>query len=129
VFYQADTIIVRNAIARLLRPEQFIIGCKDPDEPLPIPYQQYLALHDAPVLQMSYESAELAKCAINYVLAKQIDVANELDKIAFNIAGASYFDVEKALRGDQRIGRHAYLRPGRANEHLKRDVKTLRAKL
>jgi len=124
VFYQADTIIVRNAVSRLRRPEQFIIGCEDPAVPLPISYQQYLVLHDAPVLQMSYESAELAKCAINYTLAKQIDLANELDAIASSV-GADYADVEKALRGDRRIGPHAYLRPGRANQHLLRDVRTL----
>lgn len=125
VYYQVDTIIVSQAVARMLRPEQLIIGCADPAAPLPLSYQRYVALHDCPVLQMSYESAELAKCAINYVLAKQIKAARDLYAAAQE-CGADYADVEAALRGDARIGPHAYLRPGSLNQHLLRDVETTR---
>lgn len=129
IFYQADTIIVRCAVERMLRPEQFIVGCADPAEPLPLAYQEYLAAHDGcPVRQMDYESAEIAKCAINYMLTKQIEVANELARVC-EVFGADYGDVASALRGDARIGREAYLRPGEPNQHLMRDVVTVRALL
>jgi UDPglucose 6-dehydrogenase len=123
VFYQADTIIVRSALQRLIHPEQFIIGCPN-TEPLPLAYQMYLAAHKCPVWQMSYESAELAKCAINYALAKQIEMARELEEVADKI-GASYDSVRIVLHGDSRIGPHAYLQPGELNQHLLRDVVTI----
>ena len=124
VFYQVDTIIMSRAVQRARAPEQFIVGCADPGAPLPLAYQEYLAVHDCPVLQMSYESAEVAKLGINYVLAKQVEAASEL-VTACGAVGADYPDVERALRGDARIGQHAYLRPGRTNQHLQRDVDTV----
>lgn len=124
IFYQVDTIIVKHAVARMLRPEQFIIGCADPEAPLPLAYQEYLALHDCPVLQMSYESAEVAKCAINYMLAMQVRAASELSA-ASAAAGADYEDVRRAMHNDARIGPRAYLRPGKTNQHLDRDVRAL----
>jgi hypothetical protein len=124
LYYQVDTIIVKEALPRMVYPEQIVVGCADPDAGLPIAYQEYLMAHDCPVHQMSYESAELAKCAINYALAAQIDVANRLAEVAAEV-GARYEDVEIVLRGDARIGPHAYLRPGAPNQHLNRDVTTI----
>lgn len=124
IFYQVDTIIVKQAVARMLHPEQFIIGCADPEVPPPLVYQEYLALHDCPVLQMSYESAEVAKCAINYMLAAQVRIAGELFA-ASAAAGANYEDVRRAMCNDARIGPRAYLRPGKINRHLERDVEAL----
>jgi len=124
IFYQVDTIIVKRAVERVLRPEQIIVGCADSTAPLPLEYQAYLALHDCPVLQMSYESAELAKCMINVMLAQQVAVANDGAAVAKRI-GASWEDVARALRNDARIGPAAYLRPGELNRHLQRDVSTI----
>jgi len=128
IFTQVDTIIMRQALARASAPEQFIIGCADPEAPLPLAYQEYLLAHEAPVRQMSYESAEVAKLAINYMLMKQIEAANDLAVVA-RIVGADYADVRAAMMGDARIGPHAYLRPGKTNQHLNRDIATVRALL
>lgn len=128
VFYQVDTIIMSRAVERVLRPEQFVVGCADPAEPLPLPYQEYLAVHACPVRRMSYEAAELAKCAINYHLAAQVRTANEIAKVADRV-GAEYEQVARALAGDARIGPHAYLRPGVINQHLRRDVETISSML
>ncbi len=124
VFYQVDTLIMKNALERACAPEQIIIGCAAPDEPLPLAYQEYLMAFDCPILQMDYESAEFAKCAINAVLAAQIEAANELSQAAV-AAGASWEAVREVLHGDKRIGEHAYLRPGNTNKHLDRDVDTI----
>lgn len=124
IFYQVDTIIVRNAVERMVRPEQFIVGCEDPAVPLPLAYQEYLCAHGGPVHLMGYESAELAKCAINYFLTAQIRTTNVLAKYADKV-GANWDDVACALRGDARIGSAAYLRPGEPNQHLLRDVVTI----
>lgn len=126
VFYQVDTLIVNRALDRAVYPEQIVIGALDPKVALPLPYQQFLQAFDCPVLVMDYVSAELAKCAINYALAAQIQLANDLAFISKKL-GANYADVEKVLRNDARIGPHAYLKPGEPNQHLYRDVITLRA--
>lgn len=124
VYYQVDTIIVSRAVDRAVHPEQFVVGSAAPEEPPPICYQVYLAQYACPVLRMSLESAELAKCAINYVLATQVGVASALFAAA-QAVGAEYADVEAAMRGDARIGQHAYLRPGVINQHLARDLRTV----
>ena len=126
IYYQVDTIITSRAVERVLRPEQFIVGCADPAAPLPLVYQEYLAAHACPVRQMSYESAELAKCAINYFLAGQIKMSCELAVAAAQV-GADWADVARAVGGDARIGPHAYLRPGKTNQHLERDLTTVLA--
>jgi UDPglucose 6-dehydrogenase len=73
---------------------------------------------------MSFESAELSKLAINYLLAKQLEAANALARIADHI-GAVWDEMIPGLRLDARIGQHAYLRPGEPNGHLLRDVRTI----
>lgn len=125
VFYQVDTLRLKDALHRAVYPEQIVIGCADPTIPLPLAYQEYLMAFDCPVLQMSYESAEVAKCGINYVLAKQIEAANHIADAAY-VTGADYDDVERVLRNDSRIGPDAYLKPGQPNQHLNRDVNTIR---
>lgn len=125
VFYQVDTIIMKSALERAYAPEQIIVGCADPAVPLPLVYQEYLLAFNCPVLQMKYESAEVAKCGINYMLAAQIVAANDVAAAAY-VTGADYDDVERALRNDARIGPKAYLRPGHTNQHLSRDVDTVR---
>lgn len=124
VYYQVDTIIMKQALHRMMHPEQIVVGCLDPDAPLPLPYQEYLCAFDAPVLQMSLESAEFAKCAINYCLAAQVETTNRLSAAAL-AAGADWEQVVAVLRNDARIGKYAYLRPGKANTHLMRDVTTI----
>ena len=126
VFYQVDTIIMNNAVERVVHPEQIIVGCLNPQEPLPLAYQEYLLAFECPVLKMSYESAELAKLAINYFLTAQITTTNILAQAAEKI-GADWNDVARALHNDKRVGKYAYLRPGKANQHLKRDVDTIRS--
>ena len=125
VFYQVDTIIMNSAIERMVHPEQIIVGCLEPSKPLPLAYQEYLLAFECPVLKMSYESAELAKLAINYFLTAQITTTNILAGVAEKI-GADWNDVARALHNDKRIGKYAYLRPGKANQHLNRDVTTIR---
>jgi UDPglucose 6-dehydrogenase len=77
------------------------------------------------VLQTDLESAELAKLAINYFLNAQIETTNTLAAVAAKV-GANWSDVAAVLRNDARIGPRAYLMPGHPNEHLLRDVNTIR---
>ena len=60
---------------------------------------------------MRYESAELAKTAINLFLAAQVCTANTLAEICEKI-GADWQEIIPSLRLDKRIGQHAYIEPG-----------------
>ena len=128
VFYQVETLIFGRAVERALHPERFIIGCDDPNRPLPSAYAALLALFDCPVLRMRYESAELAKLSINLFLVSSVTTANALAEVCEAI-GADWSEIAPALRLDARIGQHAYVQPGLgiSGGNLERDLATVQA--
>jgi UDPglucose 6-dehydrogenase len=75
---------------------------------------------------MRYESAELAKIAINCFLAAQISTANTLAELCERV-GADWREIIPALRLDRRLGAHAYIKPGLgiAGGNLERDLATV----
>lgn len=123
LFYQVETLVVGRAVERTLSPERFIIGCAQPSEPLPPALDVVLSSHGCPILQMRYESAELAKISINCFLVSQVSTTNMLAEICERI-GANWSEIAPALQLDRRIGVHAYLRPGLgiAGGNLERDL-------
>jgi len=124
-YYQVDTIIMDRALLRAAMPERIIVGCADPELPLHPNYMRWLGAFQCPILPMKYESAEMCKLAVNYILAKQVETANELVAVARKV-GANWDDMVPALRLDARIGPKSYLRPGTIHgSHLPRDVKTI----
>ncbi len=124
--YQVETLIFGRAMERAMEPERFIVGCADPTEPLPAPYRHFLEAFGCPILPMAYESAELAKIAINMCLAGSIGVANTMAELCEK-TGADWREIVPALRLDRRIGDHAYLMPGLglAGGNLERDLATV----
>ena len=125
-YYQVETLIFGRAVERALFPERFIVGCADPQAPLPGPYAGFLESFGCPILPMRYESAELAKISINCCLVASISVANTLAELCENI-GADWSEIVPALKLDERIGAHAYLSPGLgiAGGNLERDLATV----
>ena len=125
-YYQVETLIFGKAIARARHPERYILGCEDPDRPLPPAFQTVLDARDCPILKMRYESAELAKIAINACLVASISAANSLAELCERI-GADWREIVPALRLDRRIGAHAYIDPGLgiAGGNLERDLATV----
>lgn len=131
LFYLAETLRIKDAAVRAMYPEQFILGVRDTNEyVLPLPLCTYLLSHGCALNVMTYEEAEFAKIAINLFLAAQVDITNKLSAGAAKV-GARWEPIAEALRCDKRIGRHAYLTPGRWQEslHLLRDHVTLEALL
>ena len=126
LFYQVETLIFGRAIERALYPERFIVGCKDPDQPLRPELLKYLESFDCQILPMRYESAELAKISINMCLVASVTTANTLAEICEHI-GADWSEIVPALRLDKRIGQNAYLQPGLgiAGGNLERDLATV----
>lgn len=126
LFCQVETLVFGRAVERALRPERIIVGCADPELPLPAALRDFLAAFECPVLRMGYESAELAKIAINCCLVSSISAANTLAELCEQ-TGAVWSDIVPALRFDPRIGKHAYLAPGLgiAGGNLERDLATV----
>ena len=125
-FYQVETLVFGRAVERAMRPERFIVGCIDPDASLPPAYAALLQAFGCPILTMRYESAELAKIAINCYLVAAVTVVNTLAEISERI-GADWGEIVPALRLDARIGPQAYLTPGLglAGGNLERDLATV----
>lgn len=126
LFYQVETLVFGRAVERALYPERYIVGAYKPDVSLPSAYQALLASFACPILTMRYESAELAKIAINLFLVASVTTTNTLAEICENI-GADWEDIAPTLRLDKRIGQHAYLTPGLgiAGGNLERDLNTI----
>jgi UDPglucose 6-dehydrogenase len=126
LYYQVETLVFGRALERAMRPERIILGCAEPSIPVPEPLKAYLAAFDCPILPMRYESAELAKIAINCCLVSSISVANTLAELCEKI-GADWSEIVPALKLDRRIGEGAYLAPGLgiAGGNLERDLATV----
>jgi UDPglucose 6-dehydrogenase len=126
LYYQVETLVFGQALERAMHPERFIVGCADPGAPLPGAYRAFLDAFGCPILPMRYESAELAKIAINCCLAASVSTANTLAELCERI-GADWSEIVPALRLDRRIGAHAYLSPGLgiAGGNLERDLATV----
>ncbi len=126
-FYQVETLIFGAAVKRAMEPERFIVGAAEPAAALPRELSAWQSAFGCPVLVMRYESAELAKIAINLFLVSTVSTTNTLAELCETI-GADWTEIAPALRLDKRIGPHAYLKPGLgiAGGNLERDLVTVR---
>ena len=126
LYYQVETLIFGRAVERATKPERYIVGCADPRRPVDARFRAVLAAFGCPILTMRYESAELAKIAINMCLVASIGVANTLAEICETVS-ADWSEIAPALKLDQRIGRFSYLTPGLgiAGGNLERDLATV----
>jgi UDPglucose 6-dehydrogenase len=126
LFYQVETLVFGRAVARATRPERYIVGCADAEKALPEAFAAVLGAFGCPILPMRYESAELAKIAINCCLVASVTIANTLAELSERI-GADWREIVPALKLDARIGQGAYLAPGLgiAGGNLERDLATI----
>ena len=125
LFYQVETLVFGQALARATTPDRLIVGCADKKKDLPVPYREFLTQFNCPIVVMSYESAELAKIAINLYLASMVTTTNMLAQLCTAV-GAQWQDIVPSLRLDPRIGPLAYLSPGLGitSANIKRDIIT-----
>src|SRR5262249_43067005 len=114
------------AVERATRPERYIVGCAEPERSLPPALGSVLGALCCPILTMCYESAELAKLAINCRLVSSITVAHTLSEPSEGI-GSSASEIAPARKLGAGIGPSAYLSPGLgiAGGNLERDLATL----
>ena len=126
LYYWVETLIFGDAVRRTLEPERQIVGAAEPTLPIAEEFRRGLERYDCPVLTMRYESAELAKTAINLYLIASVTYANTMADLC-EALGADWSEMIPALRMDRRIGLAAYIRPGLgiAGGNLERDLVTL----
>ena len=99
------------AVDDFLRPDRVVIGCGEVRviEIMKELYGPFLRT-GKPFLAMSLRSAEVAKYAVNAMLASRISLMNELAGIC-EAVGADIGEVREGLAADTRIG-SGYLFPG-----------------
>ena len=127
LYYQVETLVYGRAIARAACPERYIIGSANKNADIQTIYKDFLDSHGSPpILHMSYESAELAKIAINCMLVASISAANTLAELCEKLE-ADWSEIVPALRLDKRIGEYSYIEPGLglAGGNLERDLASL----
>jgi len=126
IFYQVETLVIGDAIARARSPEMLILGQENAEEELPQLLSSYLKSFDCTLVTMGYESAELAKAAINSYLMSSVAMANTFAEVCEKV-GADWSEITPALRLDKRIGQRAYIEAGLglSGGHLERDLRTM----
>ncbi len=99
------------AVDDFMRPDRIIIGCEDVRvaEIIRELYAPFLRT-GKPLLSMSVRSAEMAKYAVNAMLATRISFMNEFAQLC-EAYGADIAEVREGLAADSRIG-PSYLFPG-----------------
>jgi UDPglucose 6-dehydrogenase len=126
LYYQVETLIFGQALERALYPERLIIGSNLKRTVIKKPYLNLLKSFKCPLVQMNYESAELAKISINMYLISTVTTTNILSEVCEKIGG-DWKDISESLKLDKRIGKYAYLNPGLgiSGGNLERDLYTL----
>jgi UDPglucose 6-dehydrogenase len=125
VYHQVETLVFGNAFECALNPERIIIGAKDKEKVINHSLYNFLLSFNCSIIKLDYETSEFCKICINIVLASSITAANTLAELCEHI-GASWNDIQRALRMDQRIGAKAYLSAGLgiSGGNIERDIKT-----
>lgn len=126
LYYQVETLVFGNSVNCANKPERIIIGTNNNYFPDNKHYREYLKNFKCPIIHMGYESAELAKKAINIFLSSTITATNQISEICEH-TNAVWSEISKAISLDKRIGRYAYLKPalGISGGNLERDIKNI----
>jgi len=112
VCYNPFFIAMGTTMEDFLNPEFVLFGVEDPwAHEMGIKF--YETITDAPILDMSIESAEAAKVAYNTFITSKITIINAWMEICHKIPGADVDDVTRVLTtATRRVVSPAYLRGG-----------------
>ncbi len=126
VVYFMENLQVGRSIESFLDPDLIVLGTSDGGTSTPV--HTILANMSTELITVPWETAELAKHALNLMLATSIVVGNEIGDIAERV-GANGYAVVDIIRRDRRIGDRAPLRPGWgfSGGTLARDLRYLEA--
>jgi len=126
IYYHVETLVFGEAFNRALYPERIIIGKSDKNTKIDPTFKRILSKFKCEIIEMTYQSAELTKIAINIFLISSITCSNFLSSLSKKL-NADWGDICKSLRLDKRIGKFAYLKPnmGLSGGNLERDLTSI----
>ena len=126
IYYHVETLVFGEAFDRAMYPERIIIGKSNKNENIDPIFKKILIKFKCEIIEMTYQSAELTKIAINIFLISSITCSNFLSSLSKKI-NADWDDISKSLKLDKRIGKFAYLKPnmGLSGGNLERDLTSI----
>src|SRR3989344_4259073 len=124
VLYFPENLRLGQALDVFLKPDRIVLGGSEKARKK---FLSDFSFFKCTALEMSLESAEMAKHSLNSYLALMISFASEVSDLCERL-GADATDVMKALKTDQRVSVYAPLNQGIgfAGGTLGRDLQTLR---
>lgn len=125
VIYFPENLRLGKAFSFFLSPDRIILGSDK--KMIMNDFKKDFSFFKCPVIEMSLESAEMVKHALNTYLATCISFSSEISDLSERI-GANMLDIVKALKTDKRVSPFAPINPGLgfAGGTLGRDIQTLR---
>lgn len=127
--YCPEFVALGRVVQGMLNPDLVLIGANDKviSQDLATFYRG-IVQNDPKVIEATLASAEMAKLAINAMLAFKVTYANLLGRLCHELPGASVDEVERAVGSDSRIG-PKFLRGGLGfgGPCLPRDARALSA--
>ncbi len=125
VLYFPENLRLGQAIDGFLKPDRIVIGG---EEKARKKFLSDFTFFNCPIFEMSLESAEISKHALNSYLALLISYSSEIGDLCEGL-GADATDVMNALKADKRVSVLAPLSPGLgfAGGTLGRDLQVLKA--
>jgi len=127
LIYRVETLTISQAVPDFLHPDRIIVGTKQSGDTLSNGMTSVLIdPFKCPAAMCSYESAELAKSAINIYLATSVTFVNTISDLCEKV-GANIQEITAAMKLDKRFSPYGYWRPGLgfAGGHLERDLMSL----
>ena len=124
VIYFPENLKLGTAINDFLKPSAIVLGCDD--KKVTKKFLKDFPIFRCKVLEMSLESAEMVKHALNSFLALNISFASEISDLC-ELLKADASDVFLGLKSDPRVSATAPISPGMgfAGGTLGRDIKVL----
>lgn len=125
VLYFPENLRLGQAIDVFLNPDRIVLGGDHSN--IRKKFLSDFSFLKSPTLEMSLESAEMSKHALNSYLALMISFSSEIGDIC-ELLGADANDVASALKMDKRVSKKAPINPGIgfAGGTLGRDLQTLK---
>jgi UDPglucose 6-dehydrogenase len=105
LLYRPEFIALGNVVANLQEPEFILLGSDSGNASSRVIEQlRLINKNNATIHQVTFESAEIAKIAVNTYLTTKISYANMLSSLILRTPRASNNQVFEVLRNDSRIG-------------------------
>lgn len=127
LYHYPETLRIKDSYERACNPEYIMVGMHSEDDSPPEQIDEYFVSFKCELWKGTYEEAELCKIAVNTYLSVQVEYANRMENACKKL-GVTWANVASVIKSDKRIGKEAYLTPGRWQDslHLLRDSVTLK---